>query len=338
MNDRKLLIAAVIAVLVIVGGEAYIYCNDWNSMYDVRFSGNEVTIDADSSVVYDIVSIDNDDLERSSKVILYYDPAQGEALDETHHATGGTYLDQKYYISQLRIQLEYRGTDTVTMDAEELRDMMESSVGSGVCDQSVVMVSGAIPDTVYSGSESDIVVRWLDMGGRIYWAGGIIGQYSSSSDGTVEDLGTDRQSLFLGAVCQNPDIAYGLEETDAEWKDALCLAGNGTGYAIDPTKTESSLAMGFTDGTYSSICLVGKGSGMVCVLGGVLSNDQRSDMAQVISSGATDGSVLVDHIHGSVTRTAVTETVDIGDSPGNIVIYAYLGGYFTVKGNSTTLR
>ena len=338
MNDGRLLAAVAIAVLIILGGEAYVYCNDWDGMYEVRFSGNEVTISADSSVVYDIVAIDNGALERPSKIVLYFDPAHGEALDKTHHATGGTYLDQEYYISQLRIQLEYRGTDTVTLDAEGLRDMMASAVESGKCDQSVIMVSGAIPDTVYHGQETDQIVRWLDMGGRIYWTGGIIGQYASSSDGTVEDLGADRQSLFFGAVCQNPEESYGLDETDAGWKDALCLAGNGTMYAVDPTKTGSSLPMGFTDGVHSSICLVGTGSGMVCVFGGVLSNDQRSDMAQVVSSGVTDRSVLVDHIHGSVTRTTVKETADVGDSPGNIVIYAYLGGYFTVNGRSTALR
>lgn len=337
MNDRKLMAFVALIVMVIIAGEAYIYCNDWNDMYDVRFSENAVTIEANSSAIYDIVSIDNGDMDRSSKTVLYFDPSYGERLDKTHHATGGTYLSQEYYISQLRIQLGYRGTDTVTMNAEELREMMSGSVAAGRCDQSVIMVSGAIPDTVYSGRESDLVVEWLGMGGRLYWAGGIIGQYSSSSDGTVEDLGADRQSLFLGAVCQNPEETYGLEETDPDWKDALCLAGNGTMYAINPAKVASALPMGFTDGTHSSICLVGHGSGMICILGGVLSNDQRSDMAQIVSSGATYASVLVDHIHGSVTRTAVTETVNIGDSPGNIVIYAYLGGYFTVYGRFTTL-
>lgn len=338
MNDRRLMAFAAAIVAVIIAGEAYIYCNDWDGMYDVRFAGSSVTIEANSSIVYDIVSIDNGGDGRPSETVLYYDRSYGERLDETHHATGGTYLSQEYYISQLRIQLGCRGTDAVTMGAEELREMMMSSVAAGKCDQSVVMVSGAIPDTVYSGLESDLIVQWIDMGGRVYWAGGIIGQYCSSSDGTVRDLGADRQSLFLGAVCQNPEEAYGLEETDPDWKDALCLAGNGTTYAVNPADVASALPMGFTDGTYSSVCLIGHGSGMICILGGVLSNDQRSDMAQIISSGTTDTSILVDHVRGSVTRTAVTETMDVGDSPGNIMIYAYLGGYFTVYGRGTALR
>lgn len=338
MNDRKAMAFAAVVAMVIIAGEAYIYCNDWDSMYDVRFAGSSVTIEANASMIYDIVSIDNGGDDRPSETILYYDPSYGERLDKTHHATGGTYLSQEYYVSQLRIQLDCRGTDTVTMDAEELREMMMDSVATGKCDQSVVMVSGAIPDTVYNGQESNIIFEWLDMGGRIYWAGGVIGQYASSSDGTVKDLGADRQSLFLGAVCQNPEEGYGLKETDPDWKDALCLAGNGTMYAVDPANVASALPMGFTDGTYSSICLIGHGSGMVCILGGILSNDQRSDMAQIISSGMTDTSILVDHVHGSVTRTVVTETIDIGDSPGNVVIYAYLGGYFTVYGRSTALR
>lgn len=338
MKDGKLMVMAAIVVLVILAGEAYIYCNDWNDMYDVRFEGNEVTISANSSVVYDIVSINNGGMGGSSEIVIYHDPSYGERLDDTHHATGGMYLSQEYYISQLRIQLECRGTDTTTMDAEELRTMMGSAVASGRCDQSVVMVSGAVPDTVYGGSGSDLIIQWLNMGGRIYWAGGIIGQYSSSSDGTVEDRGIGKQSLFLGAVCQNEEDAYGLEEMNPGWKDALCLAGNGIRYAIDPSEVGPSLSMGFTDGTYSSICMVGCGSGMVCIFGGILSNDQRSDMAQVLSSGITHGSVLIEHVHGSVTRSSVTETIEVGDPSGNIRIYAYLGGYFTVYGRNTSLR
>ena len=168
MNDRRLLIATALIIAVIIAGEAYIYCNDWDDMYDVEISGKDVSIRADSSVIYDIVAIDNGSKVPSSRVVLYYDSDQGEKLDGTRHATGGTYLSQKYYISQLGIQLKNRGTATETMDADRLRIMMESAVSSGRCDQSVVMVSGAIPDTVYGGDGSDLILRWLDMGGRIY--------------------------------------------------------------------------------------------------------------------------------------------------------------------------
>lgn len=185
MNDRRLLIATALIIAVIIAGEAYIYCNDWDDMYDVEISGKDVSIRADSSVIYDIVAIDNGSKVPSSRVVLYYDSDQGEKLDGTRHATGGTYLSQEYYISQLGIQLKNRGTATETMDADRLRIMMESAISSGRCNQSVVMVSGTIPDTVYSGDGSDLILRWLDMGGRIYWAGGIIGQYVSSSGGTV---------------------------------------------------------------------------------------------------------------------------------------------------------
>ena len=59
MNDRRLLIATALIIAVIIAGEAYIYCNDWDDMYDVEISGKDVSIRADSSVIYDIVAIDN---------------------------------------------------------------------------------------------------------------------------------------------------------------------------------------------------------------------------------------------------------------------------------------
>lgn len=341
MRDKRLILTAAIVVAVILAGEAYVCLNDWDGMYDVGFSNDgdsvSVSIGSGGSKVYDIVAIGNGSSPAISEIVLYYDPDQGEMLDDTWHATGGKDLDQEYYISQLAVQLGIRGVDARIVDATELEDIMETALSEGRCDQAVFMASGALPDTVYSGDASDTVVRWLSEGGRLYWAGNILGAYISSSDGTVRQAGDGYRGLFFAEGVQNTEGAYGLTPVDGDpWREALCLAGNGTAYGLDASKLDGALSAGYTDGTYSSVCMVGYGKGMMCVFGGALSNDQRSDVAQVIASGLSNGSTLLAHIGGTATRTTVVETVNLSGTDGSISVYAYIGGHFTVRGGCFT--
>ncbi len=342
MRDRKLILTAVVVVAVILAGEAYVCLNDWDGMYGTGFSidGDSISVSIRSggSKVYDIVAIDNGSFSPASEIVLYYDPDQGEMLDDTWHATGGKDLDQDYYISQLEVQLGIRGVDARVVNASELRDIMESALSQGRCDQAVFMASGAIPDTVYSGDASDTIIRWLSEGGRLYWAGNILGAYISSSDGTVRQADPGYRDLFFAEGVQNTEETYGLTPVDGDpWREALCLAGDGTAYGLDASKLEGALSAGYTDGTYSSVCMVGYGKGMVCVFGGELSNDQRSDVAQVVASGLSCGSALISHIEGTATRTTVSETVDLSATEGNVTVYAYIGGYFTVRGGCVAI-
>ncbi len=333
MRDVRLMAAAMAVIVIVLAGEAYIYCNDWDEMYRSELSqdSHSVEISSGSSNRYDVVTIGGSP-EKAETTAIYYDPSYGEHLDETHHATGGTYLDQEYYVTMLADQLETRGAKARILDAGSLADMMRESMSSGRCSQAVVIASGAIPDTIYSGSESDIVIQWLNAGGRLYWIGGIIGQFISHADGQVSDIGTGMQGLFLGSATQNEAETFGTEPISEEWSESLSLMGNGTLYGVDASNCRDSLQMGFTDGTYSSIGLVGKGEGFVCVFGGVLSNDQRADVAQVLASGIGPDSHILDHRSGSVTRETVSVPLESA-SPSDSV-YVYLGGYFAVYGKS----
>ncbi len=342
MRDKGIILTAAIVVAVILAGEAYVCLDDWDGMYGVGFSKDgdsvSVSIESGGSKTYDVVAIGNGTFSPASEYILYYDPDHGEMLDDTWHATGGKDLDQEYYISQLAVQLEIRGVQTRIADAEELKEIMGSALSEGRCDQAVFMASGALPDTVYSGDPSDTMVRWLSEGGRLYWAGNILGAYVSSSDGTVRQAGDGSKNLFFAEGVQNTGEAYGLTPVEGDpWREALCLAGNGTAYGLDASRLDGALSAGYTDGTYSSVCMVGYGKGMVCVFGGELSNDQRSDVAQVLASGLSNGSTLLSHVAGTATRSTVVETVDLSGTEGNVTVYAYLGGYFTVRGGCATV-
>lgn len=338
MEDRRLVVAAIVVMALIVLGEVYVYGIDQDGTYDVRASMEDgaVSIDITSGIsnVYDAIVIDNGSREPISECWIYYDASYGEKLDGTWHATGGRVLDQQYYVSQLILQLANRGVTAGIADASELEEIMGSDDPASTA---VIAVSGALPDTVYTGDASDPVFKWLDGGGRLYWAGNVLGGYSSSADGTVKEVPAGGQTLFFGSECVNLDDTYGMDVVDNGLGDMLCINGNSTRYGLDPAAIEGSLPLGFTDGKHSSICIAPYGNGMICVFGGILSNEQRSDVAQMVASGLACESIVLVHEEGTVTRTTVSLSEKV-DTDGRVSVFVSLGGYYPVHAERIDLR
>lgn len=336
MRDRKLLIATVLVIAVIMVGEVYVYTFDRDETYSFSSEsldgGYEITVHSGISSEYRALVLGNGGFEPASEYVVYYDERYGEALDDAWHATGGRELSQSYYVDQLILELDNMGVDARTVDAEGLGDLMGDATEGAACNQAVIVVSGALPDTVYTGQDSDPVLRWLSLGGRLYWAGNLLGAYYSVPGGVIE-VAEDYQTMFLGTQCLNTgDVEKGYEEVDNGFLDALSLAGNGILYGADPSLLENSLAAGYTDGTYASVVLTPHGEGMVCILGGTYSDDQRSDLVQVLASGLCHESRMLFYEQGSVTRNTVTLSTGELGYDGDVCVYAYLGGYYPVFG------
>lgn len=334
MRDRGLVIAALAVIAVIIVGEVYVYAYDRDGMYDVdtTVDGTELAIAVSSggSDEYDILVADNGGFAPADRCIVYYDESYADRLDDAWHATGGRDLDQEYYVSQLLLQLENRGVGAEVVDAAELGRSMADWISDGDCGQALIVVSGALPDRIYTGGEGDPVLEWLDMGGRLYWAGNLLGAYVSHEDGVTE-AEDGYQTLLLGAECQDASASTGHDIIDNGLRDALSLAGSDLSYGVDASMLDDVLTMGYTDGTRSSVAFVKHGDGMVCVVSGIYSNEQRSDLAQAVASGLTYCSEVSWIHHGSVTRGGETVTTDMPGS-GYVAVYACLGGYFTVYG------
>lgn len=323
---------------VIVAGELYVYSENAAESYNMEATitenGANISITSGISNVYDMMIIDNGSMKSVSQYLVYYDSSYGERLDDTWHATGGRVLDQEYYVTQLLLQLENRGVDATKVDARELKDAMTSEKKET---QAVVIVSGALPDTVYTGNTTDIIIKWLNNGGRLYWAGNVLGKYISTPENGVVEAPEDSISLFFNTDCQNKNETYGTIPSNNEYRRMLCLNENGTKYGLDHSVIKDSLAIGYTDGKYSSICLTKYGNGMICVFGGILSNEQRADIAQVIASGLTYCSKVVAFEHGTVTRDTVSIHANIEKLHGNLSVFVSLGGYYPVYGNKIDL-
>ena len=176
---------AVIILAIIVIGEAVVYTSDYTDYSaEVSFSGGDLTysVSADGSKEYDVVIMDNGSYGNVSKLYLYYDTSYPTDYKEATVPVGAKELDQEYYLEQMVYLLEYRNFHNVEyVDAEGLRDVMESSP-EGV---GILMTSGVLPDTVYTGSEDDPIFKWIQSGGSLYWVGNLIGQSYATAEGDI---------------------------------------------------------------------------------------------------------------------------------------------------------
>lgn len=337
VSDRPIVIIAVAVIAILVIGEVIVYTSD-SSDYGAEMSLEDGTIhydlDSRGSKVFDLVVSDNGGYSGVQKLYMYLDPSYASKYGVDEADVGATPNDQENHLRQLTSLLSYRGvTDVTFLDATQLRDMMAECVSSGRCSGTgVVVASGALPDTVYTGNEDDLVLEWISMGGTMYWAGGLVGAYYATHDAVYQVSGY--QELFFGAECLNTgDTTKAYSEiTSNGYRSALSLSNNDVTYAVSLDRLPEgtpALGIGYEEDGYQSIALVGHGSGSMVVFGGQLSNFQRYDMAQVIASGIGPSSEIVDHIHGTVSGST-SGTADAGD--GDVTAYVYLGGYFPVYG------
>ena len=342
-SDRIIEIIAILILATVIIGEVVVYTTG-PSKYssDVEFENGIISysLSAKGSETYAVIVMDNGDMAAMTEIYIYFDESHKTNYEDVLVPIGAKPLDQKYYVDQLVRQLEYRGAGKViVLNAEELAEALEQDITTGSYAKGLVMISGALPDTVYSGNSTDIIFDWMNDGGRLYWLGNLIGSYYSTKD-AICDLG-DKQMLFFGASCLNTE---GVDKAFSDvsgngLRNDLSLMNNSVKYGIDPVAlsavkgSDKVLAFGYSQDRYASIVMTDFGKGMICVIGGDYSNDQRSDLAQVLSSQICYDTETIEVITGSVTRKTITDTYDLQSTVKNLAIYIYLGGYYSVHGN-----
>lgn len=340
--DRVMEVIAVIVLAMILIGEVVVYTtgqDKYSSGAELESNLISYSVSADGSETYSVLIMDNGSMDAMTEIYIYYDGSYKSNYEEVEVAIGAKALDQEYYIEQLIKQLEYRGAVKITvLNAEELAEALEADKAVGDYTKGLVVISGALPDTVYQGDEGDTIFGWMENGGRLYWLGNLIGSCYATED-ALYDV-DDYQNLFFGTECLN------TEGTDKAFSDvsgnnfryALSLSNNSVKYGIDVDALisvkgqDDVLAVGYSQEGYASIVMTSFGSGMICVIGGDYSNDQRSDLAQILSSQVCYSTELTEDITGSVTRETVSGSYELQATAGNIAVYIYLGGYFPVYG------
>jgi len=314
----------IMVVMLILIGEIIVFTSsqdDFSSDVTIEDDTLTYSLEGKGSYTYDVVSL-NGSLGSPSEVFVYYDPGYGSMVNQVSVSTGAMALDQGYYVEQMSPTLKVRGiTNVKIVDAEELGTIM-ANPGYG---KAVVILSGAIPDTVYDGMSESVILDWIETGGRLYWAGNVIGQYIAHK-GSVEEVECG-QSIFLGAECINTEDTRGEEVIDNGFRDVLYLQNNLLRFAPDLSllpEDSVCVVMGYTDGSCNSITSLSVGKGSVCIFGGDYSSRQRIDLAQVIASGVGPETELVEYATG-VMNHSINGTIGKADA-----VYVVLGGFFPV--------
>ena len=341
-HDRMIAAIAIVTIAVILIGEVIVYTtgtDDFNVNVNLSGKNAEFDISVRGSQVYSVVAMDNGSMKSMDEVYVYYDESYASAYVVEPGPIGSHELMQEYYVDQMTKHLVNRGTSVRILSAADLAVAMNDDI-SGVLQKGLIVASGALPDTIYTGDTADLIFDWLNDGGRLFWVGNLLGKFIATPTGIV-DVTSDYQMLFFGVSdCLNASDDYlALEDvTDNNLRYDLSLRNNDIRYAVNTSKLTtagvSCLATGFTDGTYDSIVLTEYGNGMVCVFGGDLSREQYRDVAQIVSSGVCYNTSVLDVVSGSIRYGSDSGSIDLSAAADNVVVYVYLGGYFPVYGRS----
>ena len=339
MKRDVITVLTLVIIAIVVIGEVIVYTSgtdDFN--ISVEQDGNELgySISVKGSQVYSVVVMDNDNMLPMSEVYIYYDKNYATYYKHDTGAVGSSTFTHEYYIDQLIRLIENRSGMTVRIiSATELEAAMDDDIGTAF-QKGLVVISGALPDTVYTGNSTDKIFDWMDDGGRLYWAGNLVGAFYATTT-SIESVPDGYQSLFFGSDCLNTTDASFVDKDDDSntLRYDLSLKNNDVRFSVDVSALpvgKKHLTMGFTNGTYSSIAMMEYGKGMICVLGGDLKKTQCDDMAKMISSNVVHSTKVIDAVTGDIRFGKATGTVDVTGFTGNISVYVYLGGYFQVYG------
>jgi hypothetical protein len=332
-TEKVTLIFSAVAIAAILLGELLVYgpADPYTYGSGASFTGDgaSYTIQCSGSSTYEIIALDNGRFEAASEIYI---------LDDSSYAMTGTSLTvprgttaQDYCAEQLQLRLKAFGTDDAEkIKAHDLALMMEKDLESGMkITKGLAVVTGALPDTIYSGHPNDLIIRWIEAGGRLYWCSGQLGRFVATTDGLREAVGW--QSLFLGGdkLCEHDHLAE--KAVGTQYEKALSLCSISLLYAADATMIPDSLPLGWTDGRYSSIVLSGYGNGMICIVSGVYGDDQAADLAHVIASGVSHLSNVLGTAAGTVSGSVNGR---LAFSSADPTVYICLGGQFPVYGRA----
>ncbi|MBO4357225.1 MAG: hypothetical protein J5813_03535 [Candidatus Methanomethylophilaceae archaeon] len=334
--DKKtvpLVILAIALCAVIVLGEVLTYSINTHS-FDAKaeFSSNtlDYSVSSSGSDTYSVVLLDNDDEQSTKALYVYINERYDDFYKQALEKSNVRYVEQQYYSEQVKKFLGLRGFDDVTLiGTEQLIELLNdpgTPKGKGL-----LITSFALPSEVYSGHESDALLQWIKNGGNLYWSSSEIGRFYTDSDGLHEVTGN--QTLFFGKECVNTgELVHATSAVDNSFREAFTLMNSGLEFAVNTDGITDSLSIGYCDDGYSSISFVKHGNGMICVIGSMSEIiPQLDDTAQIIASGLTYSSRIVETVSGNVIRGTVEGKIDYTVT-NDAVAYIYIGGTYTVYG------
>lgn len=329
MIDRKAVLPVALCILVILGAAlAYapnVYRHDLVFEYDgdeVFYSYYSNTGAPTRTVMFSVTG-----LYQVDRVVMF--------LDAEYASMTGDYY-QNELAGDFGAQLSIRSIDAFEcMSASELESFMERADPSRTA---IMFASGALPDTVYDGTSSCPLIRWLDDGGIVINISGCLGKYiSHGPEQTDIEECQSYGMLFAGvedsAFLDSNVRLFASDECNVMIRDSLDFYMNEYTFGVDISSMDYALNLGYiSDDGISSAALFRSGNGMVMNFGVSIVNHVHSDhfIAQIIASGIDYSSELID-IHDGDTHKENSGSMAVSDRP--CTVFGYIGSPRTVYGD-----
>ena len=187
-SDKPAVIIAVALLAIILIGEVIVYTSDYTDYSaEAELEGDSLgyQVSADGSKTYSVVVNDNGTYDGIDRLYIYFDESYPANYEDVDVSIGAQALDQEYYLEQVVNLLKPRNFHDITyVDAEQLADALAGDLASDGCGTAgLLVISGALPDTVYTGNADDTIFQWMSEGGSLYWLGNLIGECYATADG-----------------------------------------------------------------------------------------------------------------------------------------------------------
>ena len=329
MNRGTMLIslAAVLLAAAVLAGEFLAYnpvterdaeaqWSDGSVSYSVRSTGS----DAWNSVLLE----ESGPYTAPTRALIYIDPDYDGNYSEACSLSDADpfHNDPSDTAGQIELNLKMRGlADTVRVGDEELAAEISSGSGGGTA---LIVISYALPSSVYTGSGSDPLIAWISSGGAVYWLGSEAGLLYKTADG----LAKVSENTLLGAgtgVCHE-NVQSG-DETGGGLTSALKLSCTSVMFG-----TDSGLQAGYCLGAYASMSFIGMGSGYVCAVAGDAGYYSIGDLSQALAAGITPGTSVLAYDGGTAVRETLDRSFGFSGTAAGKSLYIYFGGTYACKG------
>ena len=334
--DKIVLLAVVLIAVILIGEIAAYGPNPHRYSAGIEAEGGTVNVSVSSSGsdVYAVIFMENGEYSPPAQIYIFLDERYAENFDEAKETAKLRKTDQRYAADQVRASLGVRGVgDVLILNENELLSAMTDDIGSGI-PKGLLVMTYALPESIYSGSDTDLIFKWTEEGNSLYWMNSPAGAFYRSGNVLVPvDNGQD---LFFGKECINTngaDLAL-YEDPNRSLTKALSLKWNRTINGLNISGIPGAVSMGFEQDGFSSVSMVPFGKGMICVLGGAYDRNQCDDLSQIISSGVSCYSEILAIEEGKVTRGSAEISFTIPAAAENIRISVLIGGYYTVFGRA----
>lgn len=324
MKNKTLYVVVATTVIVILLGQFMIYgVNPYHTeakVWDNDDGSIGYEVESNTSSNYDSLLIDVG-IHIPDGLMIYQDIVYDSHFQED-------YIKSK--TSLLCSELSLRNVAYTLVNAEEIKIKLQNDLDDGMADMRLLVHTGVLPDTIYDGSLDSLILKWLEIGGVMYWTGYTLGVGISSKIGIYERPGGYGND-FLGVpdsdIRRTEGSIYATQKAeDYGLGKNLSIMYNDSTFGINTQNLTDYMSIGFTAEGYDSLVLskCANGAGMIVVFGGKLAINTAPMIAQVIASKLTYMSTIVYHDSGKLFHSSKSGTMEI-DTIKNHVMYIYVG-------------